>query len=376
MNAKMKIAGVLFGSLLVCTAACKKDDKDADKGKEKEKDTSGKVTTDKDKTKEPDKTTEPAKTLTGEEIAAWYQQCWGYFNDKKWDDFKGCYADDVVSEAIDTGAPPAKGPDAAVGYAKTFAEAFPDIKGTPALVLVNGNNVVGAWHIAGTHTAPLKGGPQEVPATNKKLGLMMVHGVEANASGKVVKEWSLYDGASFMGQLGLMPEGVPFRAATEAPASPTVVIAKNDDVEKKNLEAYNKGVEAFNKHDLEAFKTLSADNLVWSEQAMDKDQDKATMLKGLDGMWKAFSDIKLAPASIWAAGEYVVAVGTMSGTNDGDMPGTPLKKTGKPVTMQYVEIAHFDKDARLDKGWLFFNSTAMAMQLGLMDAKPEDKKSK
>ena len=375
MNAKTKIAGILFGSLLVSTAACKKDDKEADKDKGKEP--SGKVTTDKDKTKP----VETAKTLTGDEIAAWYQQCWGYFNDKKWDDFKGCYADDVVSEAIDTGMPPAKGPDATIAYAKAFTEAFPDLKGTPALILVNGNNVVGAWHLSGTHSAPLKGGPQEIPATNKKLGLMMVHGVELNPSGKAIKEWSLYDGASFMGQLGMVPEGVPFRAASEAPASPTVVVAKNDDLEKKNLEAYNKGVEAFNKHDLEAFKTLSADNLVWSEQAMDKDQDKATMLKGLGDLWKAFSDIKLAPASVWAAGEYVVAVGTMSGTNDGDMPSTPpLKKTGKPVAMQYVEIAHFDKDGKLDKGWLFFNSAAMAQQLGLMDPgageKKDDKKSK
>ena len=368
MNAKTKLGSILFAALVMSAGACKKDE---GKAKDEGKDPSGKVAADKDPTKSPDEGKAPAKTMTGEELAAWYQQCWGYYNDKKWDEFKGCYADDAVSENVDSGMPPAKGPDAIVANNKMFTEAMPDLKGTPALILVNGPNVVGVWHLAGTHTAPLKGGPQEIPATNKKIGQMMVHGVETNPSGKAVKEWAIFDGTSFMGQLGLLPEGVPFRAAGEAPAEAQVVVAKNDETEKKNLEAYKAGVEAFNKHDLEAYKTMVADDVVWSEMAMPKDQNKEEMLAGLKTFWGGFSDVKLEPASTWAAGDYVVSTGTVSGTNDGEMPG--MGKTGKKVTMTYVEIDKF-KDGKLAAGWLFMNTQAMAQQLGLMDQKPGDAK--
>ncbi|MGQ0736646.1 MAG: hypothetical protein ACT4QD_23710, partial [Acidobacteriota bacterium] len=47
-------------------------------------------------------TTPPAPvSRTLAERPQWYQECWGYFNDKAWDRFAPCYAENAVSEAID-----------------------------------------------------------------------------------------------------------------------------------------------------------------------------------------------------------------------------------------------------------------------------------
>ena len=66
----------------------------------------------------------------------------------------------------------------------------------------------------------------------------------------------------------------------------------------------------------------------------------------------------------FAAGEYVVQVGTLAGTNDGDLVLSKRKATGKPVKASYLEIAHYE-DGKVEKGWVFANGLAFTTQLGL-----------
>src|SRR4051812_42745187 len=35
--------------------------------------------------------------LTPDAMAKRYNECWGFFNDRKWDDFAGCFTDDAKS---------------------------------------------------------------------------------------------------------------------------------------------------------------------------------------------------------------------------------------------------------------------------------------
>ena len=81
--------------------------------------------------------------------------------------------------------------------------------------------------------------------------------------------------------------------------------------------------------------------------------------------------------SAWGAGDYVVATGTWSGTNTGDMPGTKMKKTGKSVALQFVEVDRFAA-GKTKNIWIFTNGAAAAAQLGMLPppGAPKDKEAK
>jgi predicted ester cyclase len=97
-----------------------------------------------------------------------------------------------------------------------------------------------------------------------------------------------------------------------------------------------------------------------------KDQSANESVAGLVDMFKAFPDGALVPASIWGAGDYVVAVGRFQGTNTGPSPMMGIKRaTGKAVGVGYLEIARFE-NGKVKEDWLFYNGMAFASQLGLM----------
>jgi predicted ester cyclase len=357
-------SSVLCAALLVTAVGCNKKKQD-DKAKA---DMEAAKAAEKAKTEapppEPPKPPE-VKPMTSEELAARYNECWGFFNAKDWDKFKGCYADDATGEMVDSGMPTLNGANDVVEKgAKMGATAFPDMKGELQLTLVNGKNVVGVALITGTNSGPMMGPGGEMPATNKKIGYLFGHVVQFNEQNKVAKEWAFDEQLTPMGQLGLSP--MPVRPVMEqGAAEKQTVIAKDDDTERANVELYKKTVEAFNKHDGKALGALLDDKVVWSEVAMPKDMNKKEMTQGLTGMWKGFSDLKIEPVNVWGAGDYVVSVAKMTGTNDGDVPMMKLKKSGKKVDVTFLEI---DKIAggKVTNAWLFYNNMAFATQLGLM----------
>ncbi len=107
-----------------------------------------------------------------------------------------------------------------------------------------------------------------------------------------------------------------------------------------------------------------ADDLIWSELAMPEDMNKTTALAAFKEFWKSFSDVKLATTSLWAAGNYVVALGVVEGTNDGDLTMMNLKATNKRLSLPYAEISKF-KDGKLVANWLFYDGLGFTSQLGL-----------
>jgi predicted ester cyclase len=79
-------------------------------------------------------------------------------------------------------------------------------------------------------------------------------------------------------------------------------------------------------------------------------------------MWGGFSDLRRTPDRTWAAGEYVIGTGRLSGTNDGAVPSLGLDKTGRKLDVTYVEIVHFSAE-KWAESWLFYNGAAVATQL-------------
>ncbi|HET6279659.1 MAG TPA: ester cyclase [Polyangia bacterium] len=305
------------------------------------------------------------KPLEGQALADRYTTCWDLFGNKKWAEFETCYDASTVSVA--PGQQPAKGGKAIVEkHAKTIAEAMPDVKGDVQLMLVSGRKAVTVAVFTGTHTGPLKGPMGTIPATNKKIGQVVAHAIESGPKAIASKEWFIQDGGTMMAQLGLSP--MPARPALDKGwmDKPTVVIAGNSKTEQENLAALKKGYAGFNKHDGSMF-AMFADDIVDHDYAAPADrQGKPAVVGFLEGVQKMSSNVKVKPTSVFAAGDYTVAIGELAGTNDGDMPAMGIaKKTGKSFKMNFIEIARWE-GGKLKEIWPFVNGMQMGEQLGLM----------
>lgn len=308
---------------------------------------------------------EAPKAATPDDLAKRYVECWGFWNQKDWKNMSTCYASNISSEQVDSGMPPMTTADQINAGHQMIATAFPDRKGDLEVTLINGHNGATFALFTGTNSGPMKTPTGEIPPTNKKVGMQMAHAVHFTDDGKAAdKEWSYMDMGEMMGQLGLSK--APVRPAVDKPWHDNeIVIAKDDANEKRNLQNTTTGMEAFNKHDTKAMEAMEADSLVWSESGMPKDTNKAETAKSDEAMFKAFPDLKLASDAMWAAGDYVVVQGTMSGTNTGDWKEMGLKKTGKPVSIHFMQLFKYDKDGKLTNSWGYWNSAAFAQQLGM-----------
>ena len=301
--------------------------------------------------------------LVGEALGKRFIECHGYWSASDKEKFKGCYAKDATSRFVDSMMPELKGTDAIVGNAMDFHAAFPDGKNVPQLVLVNGRNVASVVWFTGTNTAPMKMGGQEMPATGKKVGMNMLHMVTFNDANQATEEWWLMDDTTLGTQLG-MPgsEGGRPVADKGMEGAPKIVVASDSDAEKANHASYQKATASFNSHDLKA---MMAD---WAPDAVESDQASPADTVGTKDIEKntkmfltAFPDGKLTTLKSWAAGDYVVAVGTFTGTNTGAMG--PMKKTGKPVSLTVGEVTHLEA-GKVKHLWRFYNGHSMAVQLG------------
>ena len=311
---------------------------------------------------------EAAKPATGDDMGKRYTECVGFWKASDWTKFVDCYAKDATSEFVDSGMPPASGNAAIIEEHKGIAAAFPDRSSAVEVLLINGHQGASVALLTGTNSAPMKTPAGDMPATNKKMGLQVAHVVHFSDDGKTAdKEVFYQDMGEMMGQLGISK--APVRAAGDKPwHEPEIVVAKDDDTEKKNVESAKALMDDFNKRDWKALDALFDDKLVWSEQGIAKDfGNKAETVKSHQGLVKAFSDVKFSSESMWAAGNYVAWQGTMSGTNDGPAPEMGLPKaTKKPITIKFFQLLEYGKDGKLTHSWGFWNSAAMAAQLGLV----------
>lgn len=315
---------------------------------------------------------EPAKEATknGADLVAKYMECVGQLNAGKLDEFKAsCLAPEFKGHMAD--GPEIAGPDALLEQFKANRVAFPDMKLEPQLVLLNGRNLFGVHLMTGTHQGPMKTPMGEVPATNKKVGVLFFHRLAINDENRATEEWAYMDPGTMMGQLGLVPKEVKMRAAIDKgmEGAPVIVVAADDAKEKANLELAKKAGDAFAGKKPAEYMAFYADDAVESDQAGEKDAvGKKEIEAGAKMFLGAFPDIKMERPGQFAAGDYVVELGTFAGTNTG--PLGKMKATKKPVQGQYAEIIHV-KDGKIAKIWRFRNGMAMAAQLGLLGDGPK-----
>lgn len=304
---------------------------------------------------------------SAEERVQWFKDCWSAFNAKDWAKLGGCYSETVHAESVDSGMPQTIGrTDVIEKSAKPFAAQFPDVAGESQLLLLNGDHIASVWLLKGKNSGALMGPDgSSLPATNKSFGMLSAHVVDLSEDGRSIAMERFYsDSGTMLGQLGLSK--APHRAVLAKGAEAKLVIAKNSPTEKFNLDVAKNALEAFNKHDVNALVDMMTADVVFSDLGAPKDVvGKPAVKKSFEGMFKAFSDLKIEAKTVWAAGDYIVMEGSMSGTNDGNMPSMKLKKTGKTLQVRFLEIDEV-KDGKLKNMWVFDNSMAFAAQLGLL----------
>jgi hypothetical protein len=310
----------------------------------------------------------PAPAMKSAEARVqWYQDCWAHYNNKAWDQFQTCYAENATSEGVDAPMPPRSGRAAIIDFAKQETAAFTDRRGDPVLVLGNGSRLASVALWTATNDGPMPPGPdgKPMPATNKKVGLYMAHTVDLDPTGSSAARDAAYvDEGVMMAQLGVSP--APARAPIASTGmAPTVVIAKNDETENRNIAAARASVDVWNARDVKAVEATMADGYKMIEMGQPKDMDKAEAIAGAKEFWGGFPDLKITPVDVWAAGDYVVMTGTVEGTNTGDMPSMGVKKTGKALKLKFLEVFKFDAAGKMTEDWLFYNGAAFASQLGL-----------
>jgi steroid delta-isomerase-like uncharacterized protein len=353
----MKRLGITMGAACIALSmmSCKKDDK----AKGEEPVPQAKTT---EPVAEPVIKEEP-KELTGADYAKHVQEGWAAFNAGDMEALGSHYADDASLDLVDSGQPVSEGREAVLATIGMFRTAFPDMKAEQALFLVSGNKVVTVDLMTGTNKGELMG----MPATDKPVGFLIAHQFEMNAEGKVQKEMATFDMGTMMGQLGA--HKMPHRAvmtATGKNAEP--VIATGDEKEAANLATIETADGLVNERKMDEFFALMTDDIAMSDQSMPADMTGLPAVKAIfEGYMKAFSDMKMKPEWSIAAGDYVVRVGTISGTNDGALPAMGLKKaTGKAIKMSMLDVMQI-ADGKVKQNWTFTNGMAMATQLGLME---------
>ena len=138
----------------------------------------------------------------------------------------------------------------------------------------------------------------------------------------------------------------------------------------KNPQTALAQVEAFNRRDLDAQVSGYADTFTMSDHARgitlrSKDQLKSWMQEWI----AASSDASVNVVEAIDAGDVVVSVLEMQGTNDGPMG--PMPASGRRFKTRGVQILHFDEEGRIVAHDNFFDQLSMMIQLGFAEPPPQ-----
>jgi steroid delta-isomerase-like uncharacterized protein len=126
-------------------------------------------------------------------------------------------------------------------------------------------------------------------------------------------------------------------------------------------------VDAFNRRDLDAQVAGYADRFTMTDHARgmsvsSKDELKSWMQEWISGS----SDAKVRTEEVIDAGDIVVSVLAMEGTNDGPMG--PLPPSNRRFSTRGVQILHFDVQGKIVAHDNFFDQLSVMVQLGFIPA--------
>lgn len=124
-------------------------------------------------------------------------------------------------------------------------------------------------------------------------------------------------------------------------------------------------VDAFNRRDLDAQVSGYADTFTMTDHARGISVESRDEVKAWMEDWiAASSDGKVSVIEVIDAGDVVVSVLEMAGTNDGSLG--PMPASGRRFSTRGVQILHFDKEGKIVAHDNFFDQLSILVQLGFV----------
>ena len=295
----------------------------------------------------------PARFATPEAKLQRYTECWNAFNAGTDDVFKGCFAADAMREQVDN-IPElrAQGADQIADMAKQQKAAVSDLKVTPQLVLVSGNDVLAILHVAGT-------------SPRKKLGVFEAQHAVLLDDGMIAQDRLYLDQSTMFHQLGVLPNDTSPKALEPLAATPEMLVSKKDPQEAANKAVIEKYFDAFNKKDVKALEALAADDVKLTYHGdKQKIENKKAYMKWLKHTLASTKDGTVAVKGMWAASDYVIVSDVFS--------GTPKEAAvGKDADSKKIETKIIDVfevvDGKIKQHQIFTNRLKTAVQVGRVD---------
>lgn len=138
----------------------------------------------------------------------------------------------------------------------------------------------------------------------------------------------------------------------------------------KNAQTALAQVEAYNRRDLDAQVSGYADAFTMTDHARGITLRSKDEVKSWMGDWiGASSDGRVSVVEDIDAGDVVVSVLELEGTNDGPMG--PMPASGRRFSSRGVQILHFDEEGRITAHDNFFDRLSILVQLGFAEPPPQ-----
>jgi ketosteroid isomerase-like protein len=132
-------------------------------------------------------------------------------------------------------------------------------------------------------------------------------------------------------------------------------------------EAFEKGTATFNAHDLDGFKEVLADDVVFKAPGGMHGEGKAACAAFFGSWFAAFPNARVEVEAVHIVDDIAVEEGTFTGTQNGVLHGPTgdIPPTGRSVEVNYVQVLRFRGGKHVSFN-LMFDRLTMLEQLGLV----------
>ncbi len=252
------------------------------------------------------------------------------------------YTEDQVTFL--SGAPePVRGRKGKEELVSGFFRAFPDLNMDLALVLVSGNHIVCEGELRGTHTGPLVSHEGEIPPTRRSIKVPLIFILRAAPDGLIEEDRTYFDNATFLGQLGLMPQ---LGAAQSTEANKALLRRLCEEEDKGNFTIFD-----------ELCTPDYVFHLASNPEPFTREENKQLAR----ALYAAFPDLLHEIQDLIAVEDKVVARLTFPGTHKGEWQG--VAPTGKHATFAGVVIARIT-GGKIVEMWAQLDMLGLLQQLG------------
>ena len=134
-------------------------------------------------------------------------------------------------------------------------------------------------------------------------------------------------------------------------------------------ESFERGTDTFNAHDIDSFREVLADDVVFRAPGGMRGEGKEACAEFYGSWFNAFPDAHVAVHDVHYVDDVAIEEGTFTGTHEGVLhtPAGDIPPTGRSVAVDYIQVLHF-RDGKHASFNLMFDRLLMLEQLGLVPA--------